>query len=88
VAVNPAIVPIADSLAKSAGFVDSTGGDMGQEVGNGQMPQGVQPNPTLPPTPQMPSGGQPPAMPDEQQLQSPAQGVAGGIEQQGNQVGQ
>jgi len=88
VAVNPAIVPIADSLAKSAGFVDSTGGDMGQEVGNGQMPQGVQPNPTLPPSPQMPSGGQPPAMTDGQQLQSPAQGVAGGIEQQGNQVGQ
>jgi len=58
----PGIVPIADSISKSAGFEDRNGGGIA-----------MQPQPVMP--------GQP-VMQPEQVMQSPAQGVNGGIETQ------
>ncbi len=99
VAGNPAIVPIADSIGKSVGFEDKNGGGV---VDGGQIPTQPQPmqpdnqGGTIPPNPQTdPMTPAQPQQPDPQQpqmqtappMQSPAQGVAVGIEQQGNQTG-
>lgn len=83
---NPAVVTVADSIAKSSGFVDQDGGDLVQDAGNGQQAfisgnQNAQTNQTLP---------QPPAQavqPQQQQpmpapAASPGQGVEQGIETQ------
>lgn len=93
-AANPVIVPIADSINKSIGFVDKNGGGItdGQQIAQQQGQQGiggnVQTDPTMPALPQDPSQGLPPQMQQAAQAPSPAQGVAAGIEQQGNQVAQ
>ena len=97
-AANPAIVPIADSIGRSIGFEDKNGGELMGADGQPQQgipnamqnvpsAQQVQPNPTLPENPQDLMQGQPPVMQQPQPIPSPAQGVAQGIEQQGNQVG-
>lgn len=97
-AANPAIVPIADSIGRSIGFEDKNGGELMGADGQPQQgipnamqnvpsAQQVQPNPTLPANPQDPMRWQPPVMQQPQQVPSPDQGVAQGIEQQGNQVG-
>jgi hypothetical protein len=92
-AANPAIVPIADSIGKSVGFVDKNGGGIedGQQIAQQQgqsIDANPQTNPNIPATPQDPAQGLPPQMQPSPQAPSPAQGVASGIEQQGNQITQ
>ena len=92
-AANPAIVPIADSIGKSVGFVDKNGGGIadGQQI-TPQQGQSIggnpQTDPNAPAVPQTPVQGLPPQMQQPPIAPSPAQGVASGIEQQGNQITQ
>lgn len=88
---NPAIVPVADQIAKSAGFVDLDGGNLtgqipqvspGVPLSQGPNTNPVSPNPMTPPglPPQQIGSAGP------QTMMSPGVGVAAGIEKQGNQV--
>ncbi len=74
VVTDPAIVPVADQISRSAGFVDKDGGGIADQPAQ-QIPQGTMLDNTAqtnPMTPNMPA--------------SPAMGMTGGIEQQGNQI--
>ena len=100
VVANPAIVPVADQIGKSAGFIDRDGGDIvDQQLTNTNQVQptqqqtGVpldttpQTDPLSPNQPAPPDAGDQMTAPQPDQMPSPAIGVAGGIEQQGNQIG-
>ena len=91
VVMNPGIVPIADSISKSAGFIDKDGGSLagdaqGQQAGGmALIPPNPQTDPNTPASPSMPVP-QPGGFGAMPQLSSPAQGAAEGIEQPGNQI--
>lgn len=84
VVTNPAIVPVADSIAKSAGFVDQDGGNLAQDAGGIQSNSAIpQPNPqTAANSPLAPESVSPqqPDVPSPDLPESPAIGVAHGIE--------
>ncbi|MGZ4968028.1 MAG: portal protein [Methylobacter sp.] len=90
-ASNPALMPIADSIGKSIGFKDQDGSDIAdtqqipQSAVGAPMGNATQTEPMTPSQPIAPEMQQS-DIPQDPQMQSPAQGVAGGIEQQGNQI--
>ncbi|MDP1774257.1 MAG: hypothetical protein Q8L15_18470 [Methylobacter sp.] len=91
VVANPEVVPVADQVGKSSGFKDADGGNI-INVPTGQLPAGqpldttAQTDPTSPNSPASPYNREQADMEQSQGMPSPAVGVAGGIEQQGNQI--
>jgi hypothetical protein len=82
VVANPAIVPVADQISQSSGFIDRDGGtlvDQQAKVPAQQPEDSIDTNAQIDPiTPNQPTP--PDAIP------SPVKGVASGIERQGNQL--